>query len=113
MTAPQDLIFSAIGLFVLCWFFSRTIAVGVFFSISMLLIFSAWLEVINFDGSWPKNQPRIEHYEMPKERLNRLNDLINADLSDQEWEDYRRCRYLNVCVRRFQSIAEPRSTKNN
>lgn len=112
MLSPYELIFSAVGLSVLCLFFSRTLAIGVFFSISMLMIFQAWLQVINVDGSWPPNQPRVENYQMSRERVKKLDNLIDANMTKSEWEDYRRCRYLNVCVRRFQSIAELRS-KNN
>ena len=103
------LIFSAVIVSGLCWFVNRDLGKGIFWTGGMLLIFQAWLQFINFDGSWPANQPPVEYYHMSKVRSDRLDDLIHSDLSNSDWIDYRRCKFHNVCVRKFESIAEPRS----
>ena len=38
-------------------FYAVSMFRSVFLSIGMIMIFSAWLDFINFDGSWPSNQP--------------------------------------------------------
>lgn len=113
MLPPGDYIFSAICLTILIGIFNIRAATAFFMSIGMLMIFFAWLQWINFDGSWPSNQPRMNDYKISKAKLDKLDDLIYTkgkldDLTSTDWEDYRRCKNLNVCVRRFKSLAEPR-----
>lgn len=108
MLGPLDYIFSALGITFIVWLLSKELSIGVFASIGMLLLFSAFIEIINVDGSWPRNQPRDDKYQISSEKLRKLDNLTDADMSSREWEDYRRCKKLNVCVRRFSSLAEPR-----
>lgn len=80
------------------------------------MIFQAFFQWANVDGSWPKNQPRNDNYQISKEKDRQLNTLIfdaNGKFTDivnnkEDMEDYKRCRNLNVCVRKFQQFAEPR-----
>ena len=112
MPSPSELVFSVICLTILFTAVSRTVGLYFFLSVGMIMLFSAWLQFINFDGSWPSNQPRIENYKMSKERQDRLDHLkydafgSSSTMTDQDWADYKRCKFNNVCVRRFQSIAE-------
>ena len=78
---------------------------AMFCSVGMLMIFQAWLQIINFDGGWPANQPPNESYIASKQEIARLDRLASTGngppLSDADWADYHRCMKLNVCVRRF------------
>ena len=70
----------------------------------MLMLFNAFLQSINFDGSWPTDQPADRSYIASKEEIARLDSIAFAapwPKSATDWDDYRRCRDLNVCVRLF------------
>lgn len=90
---------------VLAWFFGWQAGRAMFCSVGMLMIFNAWLQIINFDGSWPADQPADSTYSASKQEIARLDRLTatgkGPPLSDAEWDDYHRCMKLNVCVRRF------------
>ncbi len=77
-----------------------------FFSLGMSMFFLGWLQFINFDGSWPPDQPPDKGIagKRTKAEAARLEAfLASIDTMDaRDWDDYRRCRDLNVCVRRFQ-----------
>jgi len=75
-----------------------------FLSVGMLMLFNAWLQVINLDGGWPRDQPADDTYIAGKPELARLDRIAFAGLramSAADWDDYHRCKILNVCVRRF------------
>ena len=82
---------------------------SVFLSIGMLMIFSAWLDWINFDGSWPRNQPIEREFYLRRTRADedklwsRMGKTLD-DMDAQAWADYHRCREVNVCVRRFDGL---------
>ena len=70
----------------------------------MLMLFQAWLQFLNFDGSWPWDQPADRRYFASKEEIARLDSIAFAapwPKSAKDWDDYRRCKDLNVCVRLF------------
>lgn len=77
-----------------------------FFSIGLMMIFLGWLQFINFDGGWPSDQPPDREFYHWRTKAD--EDRIWRALGDtsirtkQEWDDYHRCRDMNVCVRRFQ-----------
>ncbi len=77
-----------------------------FFSLGMYMLFLAWLQLINFDGSWPSDQPPDKqfHHMRTKADEKRLWDAMGAieTMTKQDWDDFHRCKDLNVCVRRFQ-----------
>lgn len=79
---------------------------SVFFSIGMIMIFSAWLDFINFDGSWPSNQPMEKDFYLRRTRADedKLWPRIDGEMTKQDWADYHRCRDVNVCVRRFDGL---------
>lgn len=108
MLGPVDYIISALGITFIVWFLSKELSVGVFLSIGMLLLFFAFFQIMNIDGSWPRNQPRNDNYKISSEKLRQLDSLTDAAMSSREWDDYIRCKKLNVCVRRFSSLAESR-----
>jgi hypothetical protein len=73
----------------------------VFLSLGMFMLFHAWLQFINFDGSWPSDQPFQEH-RISEEEDARLWSLVDfGTMTKADWSDYHRCRDHNVCVRRF------------
>ena len=78
---------------------SRAFCLG----IGMIMFFQAWLQFINFDGSWPPDQPADDEYIASKQEISRLDRLVSTGPwpSRAEWDDYRRCMKLNVCVRLF------------
>lgn len=106
MITPGEYIFSALAITFLCALFSRTLAIGFFFSLGMIMILSAWLEIINFDGSWPKDQPRTELYKASPQKVTKLYSLTGDPMSSSDWEDFRRCLNVNVCVRKFKGLRE-------
>jgi hypothetical protein len=74
----------------------------VFLSLGMFMLFHAWLQFINFDGSWPSDQPFRDYYFVSKEEDTRLWALVDfGTMTKADWGDYHRCRDHNVCVRRF------------
>lgn len=84
----------------------------VFLSIGCLVIFSAWLDFINFDGSWPSDQPieRDFYLRRTKADEDKLWPRMGSNLDDmtsRDWADYHRCRDVNVCVRKFAGLRRP------
>jgi len=77
-----------------------------FFSIGMYMIFLGWLQLINFDGGWPADQPPDKefYHRRTKADERRIWDAMGemSTMTDQDWTDYHRCKDMNVCVRRFQ-----------
>lgn len=77
-----------------------------FFSIGLFMIFSGWLQFINFDGGWPSDQPpdKENYRRLTKADERRIRDAMGemSTMSKQDWDDYHRCKDMNVCVRRFQ-----------
>ena len=70
----------------------------------LLLLFNGWLQIINFDGGWPWDQPADRSYIASKQEIARLDRIAYAPSwpkSASDWDDYHRCRDLNVCVRLF------------
>jgi hypothetical protein len=108
MFTPGEVIFSALSLTFLCFLFSRTLAVGFFFSIGMIMLFPVWLEIINFNGSWPKDQPRTPHYSASRGKISTMYKITDDNMTSSDWEDFRRCRDVNVCVRKFKGLREGR-----
>ncbi len=90
---------------VLASFFGWQAGRAMFLSVGMLMIFQAFLQTINLDGSWPGDQPADSIYSASKQEIARLDRLASTGtgppLSDADWADYHRCKILNVCVRRF------------
>lgn len=85
---------------------------SVFLSIGMLMIFSAWLDWINFDGSYPSNQPVEKNFYLRRTKADeeKLWPRMGKnwdDMTDADWADYRRCRDVNVCVRKFDGLRRP------
>ena len=109
--SPGDWMLAAIGLSACSFFLGRWFGIAVTLSISMLMVLFAWLQWINFDGSWPSNQPRNDNYFISKEKESKLEltALRDNSMSKSDWKDFHRCKKYNVCVRKFQSFAEPRS----
>ena len=87
----------------LACFFGWRVGRAMFLSVGMSMLFGAWLQFINFDGSWPADQPADSDYIASKLEIARLDRLASTGPwpSSAEWDDYRRCMKLNVCVRRF------------
>lgn len=112
--SPSDWLLAATGLSVMAFLFNKDFGIAVFSSIGMLMVTFAWAQFINFDGSWPSNQPRNNSYMISKEKLSSIESLALNDnsMSKSDWSDFHRCKKYDVCVRKFQSFAEPRS-KNN
>ena len=77
-----------------------------FLSLGMYMFFLAWLQLINFDGSWPSDQPPDKGItsERTKAEAAKLEAHLGSidTMTKQDWEDYHRCKDLNVCVRLFQ-----------
>lgn len=97
------LIFAGICWAVLAFAFGRVVGlIGLFF-IAMPMFFKAWLQFINFDGGWPKDQPYIEYYTPTPEEDRRLWARIEPinTMTDRDWKDYHKCKDHNICVRRF------------
>ena len=83
-----------------------------FLSIGMLMIFSAWLDWINFDGSYPSNQPVEKNFYLRRTKADeeKLWPRMGKnwdDMTAADWADYRRCRDVNVCVRKFDGLRRP------
>lgn len=77
-----------------------------FFSLGMSMFFLGWLQFINFDGSWPPDQPPDKQFHLKRTKADekRLWNVIGGieTMTKQDWDDFHRCKGLNVCVRRFQ-----------
>lgn len=77
-----------------------------FFSLGMSMFFLAWLQLINFDGSWPTDQPPDKQFRLNRTKADekRIWDAMGAieTMTKQDWDDYHRCNDLNICVRRLQ-----------
>lgn len=77
-----------------------------FFSFGLFMIFLGWLQFINFDGGWPSDQPpdKETYRWLTKADERRIWDAMGeiATMTTEDWDDYHRCKDLNVCVRRFQ-----------
>lgn len=77
-----------------------------FFSVGLIMLFSAWLQLINFDGSWPADQPPDKQFHLKRTKADekRILEAMGAieTMTKQDWDDYHRCNKLNVCVRKFQ-----------
>jgi hypothetical protein len=104
MFTVSQLALSGLGVSALAYVFGRRIGRAVFLSIGMLMLFQAWLQLINFDGGWPSNQPPDRSYVASKQELARLDRIAFSEpwpKSSADWDDYRRCRDFNVCVRLF------------
>lgn len=77
-----------------------------FFSIGLYMIFLGWLQFINFDGGWPADQPADKDYYLritkaDEQRIwNAMREI--STMTKQDWDDYHRCKQLNVCVRWLQ-----------
>lgn len=71
------------------------------------MIFLGWLQFINFDGGWPPDQPpdKENHRRLTKADERRIWDAMGemSTMTKQDWDDYHRCKDMNVCVRRFQA----------
>lgn len=82
---------------------------SVFLSIGMLMIFLAWLDFINFDGSWPSDQPVERDFYLRRTRADedKLWPRIDSNMSRQDWVLYHRCREINVCSGRFMGLRRP------
>jgi len=72
----------------------------------MLMIFSAWLQFIDFDGSWSHDQPRDDEFYLKRTKVDerRIWSAVDINMSKADWADYHRCNDLNVCVRRFAGL---------
>ena len=80
-----------------------------FLGLGMIMVFSAWLQFINFDGSWPKDQPREDkfYYRRTKADEHRIWSAVDDNMSKDDYDDYHRCNDLNVCVRKFAGLRKP------
>ena len=104
MFTTFQLILSGLGLSALACFLGRRIGLAMFLSVGMLLLFQAWLQFINFSGSWPWDQPADRGYIASKQEIARLDGIAFAapwPKSSADWDDYHRCKNFNVCVRLF------------
>ena len=104
MFTTFQLVLSGVGVSALACFAGLRIGRAVFCSIGMLLLFMAWLQFINFDGSWPPDQPADRGYTASQQEIARLDGIAFAEpwpKSAADWDDYHRCKNLNVCVRLF------------
>jgi len=102
----SSLLFGLIGApFKMYWRTFRSI----FLSVGMLMIFFAWLQFIDFDGSWPADQPIEREFYQRRTRADeqRIWTRVGDNMTDVDWRDYRRCRAVNVCVRRFAGMRRP------
>jgi hypothetical protein len=114
MYTIPDLILSGVGITLLgactglvlglpgAWRWGR----NAFFSLGMSMFFLGWLQFINFDGSWPADQPPDKGIagKRTKAEAAKLEAFLASidPMTTQDWDDYHRCKGLNVCVRRFQ-----------
>ena len=85
---------------------------SVFLSLGMFMVFGAWLDWINFDGSYPSNQPVEKNFYLRRTKADedKLWPRMGKNLDDmtrQDWADYHRCREVNVCVRKFEGLRRP------
>jgi hypothetical protein len=111
MYSVGDWVLSGIGMsilpFAVCLFLKNGLEIGFvvgrtfFLSVSMCLFFKAWLQFINFDGSWPADQPFVDVYTPSAAETARVDSALVHEMSKQDWDDYHRCLKHNVCVRRF------------
>ena len=83
--------------------------IRIFLSLGMLMIFLAWLQFIDFDGSWPADQPIEREFYQRRTRADeqRIWTQVGDNMTDSDWKDYHRCRDVNVCVRRFTGMRRP------
>lgn len=128
MYTAGDLVFSGIGVTIMAaivaslWGFRSSLRWGrnAFFSLGLYMIFQGWLQFINFDGGWPADQPPDQEVyrwqtKADEQRIwNAMGEM--STMTKEDWDDYHRCKKLNVCVRRFQGqrkevgMAAPAST---
>lgn len=104
MFTASQLVLSGLGISAFGCFFGWRVGRAMFCSVGMMLLFGAWLQTINLDGSWPAGQPADRSYLASKEEMARLDSIAFAapwPKSAKDWDDYRRCRDFNVCVRLF------------
>jgi hypothetical protein len=104
MYSADDYLLSGIGITLIAFIFGRCVGVLVGVSLGMLMVFYAFLSIINWGGNSPSTQPWQESYAPSNSERNRLWDKMPDDLSgmsQQDWGDYHRCKDHNVCVRRF------------
>lgn len=99
----EEYLVAGIGITVLAFCFGRMVGFTVFFTFGCWILLSAWTQHINYDGSWPKDQPYQQYYTPTHEEDRRLWGLVDPidKMTKQDWDDYHRCRQHNVCVRRF------------
>lgn len=83
--------------------------IRIFLSLGMLMIFFAWLQFIDFDGSWPADQPIERDFFLRRTRGDeqRIWTRVGDNMTDSDWKDYHRCLEVNVCVRRFAGMRRP------
>ena len=104
MFSAFQLVLSGMGMSALACIAGLRAGRAMFCSVGMLMIFQAWLQIINFNGSWPSDQPFRDDYYVSKAEDARLWAAIGPNMSAMtttDWADYHRCRDHNVCVRRF------------
>ena len=111
--SPAHLILSGIGMSLLIYVIvlpggHRDIAFrigrGAFLSIGMVMIFAAWLQIINFNGGWPSDQPRDDNFYPTRADEQRIDARIDSNMNDADYADYHRCKRVNVCVRKFSGL---------
>jgi hypothetical protein len=103
MYSQWQIIFSGLAITGVGFMFGKRLGVVFFLSFGMMMIFNAWLNFLNFDGSHPSDQPFVQNYSVSRsdeDRLWRIIGDVNS-MSSSDWQDYHRCRLHNVCVRRF------------
>lgn len=93
----------------LCGYLSGSKIFGhaVTLSVGMIMIFAAWLQFINFSGNWPIDQPYVRNYIPSESELKRLEYIVQRTniMSKEDWDDYRRCKLHNICLRKFDKTA--------
>jgi hypothetical protein len=68
----------------------------------MFMLFHGWLQSINFDGSWPRDQPIDENYVPSQAEQERVRAIeLSSPITKENVDDRTRCLSFNVCVRRF------------
>jgi allantoicase len=78
-------------------------------SLGMIMIFGTWLDTINFDGSWPSNQPVEREFFLRRTKADdsKIWTRIDDNMSERDWADYHHCYDVNVCVRKFAGMRRP------
>ena len=125
MYTAGDLVLSGIGLTImaaivaLLWGFRSSLRWGrnAFFSLGLFMIFQGWLQFINFNGGWPADQPpdtEVHHWQTKadEQRIWAKVDPIQ-NMTSRDWDDYHRCKDLNVCVRRFAGLRREAGKKSS